>query len=281
MADDESVSIDASRPNAHEIFHHAKESGRDEISRSSHALAISGLAGGMTMGFTGMAVAIVRALLPAGAIPDAVSYLLYPLGFIAVIIGRQQLFTENTLYPVVLVFTDRRHIRDTLRLWGVVFAANIAGAFLFAALAVRTSALEPKVVDELVKLGTGMVAVSTSNVFWSGVIGGWLIAMVAWVVTASQWTIGQVAMIWLLTFVVGAGHFAHCIATSSEIIAASIGGPVPIASYFHWLFFATIGNVLGGVTLVSLLNYGQVHAGEEKSGEEKAQKQSGKPRRAA
>jgi formate/nitrite transporter FocA (FNT family) len=272
MAD---VSIETSRPQAHEIFDQAAQNGREELSRSSRALAVSGLAGGFTMGLTPMAVAIVRSLLPSNPTSDLISYLFYPVGFIAVIVGRAQLFTENTLYPVVLVLTERRHFLNTLRLWAIVLAANVAGAFLFAYLAVRTPSLEPKVVEELVKLGTDMVAVSTSNIFWSGVLGGWLIALVAWVVTASQWTIGQVAMVWLLTFVVGAGHFSHSIATSNEILAASIGGPVPMSSFFHWLAFAVSGNVVGGVSIVSLLNWGQVHA------ERELPEKSKKPRRAA
>ena len=53
-----------------------------------------------------------------------------------------------------------------------------------------------------------------------------LIALVAWMVTASHWTIGQVVMIWLLTFVVGVGGFAHCIVTSCEILASAMAGPV-------------------------------------------------------
>src|ERR1051326_4246875 len=72
MADD--VSINTARPNAHEIFEQAAENGRDELKRSTHALAISGLAGGLTMGLTGMSVAIVRALLPAGPLTDFFSY---------------------------------------------------------------------------------------------------------------------------------------------------------------------------------------------------------------
>jgi len=278
MADD--VSINTARPNAHEIFEQAAENGRDELKRSTHALAISGLAGGLTMGLTGMSVAIVRALLPAGPLTDFFSYLFYPVGFIAVIVGRAQLFTENTLYPVVLVLTDRRHLRNTLRLWAVVFAANLAGAFLFATLAVKAPTLEPKVVEELVRLGTDMVSTSNANIFWTGVFGGWLIALVAWVVTASQWTIGQVVMVWLLTLIVGAGHFAHCIATSNEIIAAVLAGPVPMVRFFHWLAIATAGNIVGGVIMVSLLNWGQVHAGEGESLSHKKEKNQ-KPRKAA
>ena len=77
-------------------------------------------------------------------------------------------------------------------------------------------------------------------------------------VTASHWTIGQVVMIWLLTFVVGVGGFAHCIVTSCEILSAAFGGPVSAGAYLHWLLAATLGNIAGGVGIVSLLNYGQV-----------------------
>jgi formate/nitrite transporter FocA (FNT family) len=81
-------------------------------------------------------------------------------------------------------------------------------------------------------------------------------------VSASHWTIGQVAVTWLLCYIVGAGNFAHCIATSGEIITASMRGAVTYGAYFQWLLFATLGNIVGGVTIVSVLNWGQVHAGE-------------------
>jgi len=85
---------------------------------------------------------------------------------------------------------------------------------------------------------------------------------VAWMVSASHWTIGQVAIIWFVTFIVGIGHFAHCIATSGEILSSVVGGLAPISMYLHWICFATMGNIVGGVLIVSLLNYGQVKAGE-------------------
>ena len=81
-------------------------------------------------------------------------------------------------------------------------------------------------------------------------------------VTASHWTIGQIAVIWLLTFVVGIGHFAHCIASSGEIMSAVFAGQVSFAHFLHWLVVATAGNILGGVFIVTLLNFGQVKVGE-------------------
>ena len=218
----------------------------------------SGLAGGITLGITGIAVASVRATLGDGGWQELVAYLIYPIGFIAVIIGRQQLFTENTLYPVVLVLDERKHVLSTLRLWGVVFGSNIAGAVLFSALCIYTTALRPEIQAKLVELGNQAAPGSFGHLFWSGVVGGWLIALVAWMVSASHWTIGQVAMIWLLTFIVGVGHFAHCIVTSCEILSSAMAGSVSVPAYLHWLAAATLGNIVGGVGIVSVLNYGQV-----------------------
>ncbi len=126
---------------------------------------------------------------------------------------------------------DRRYIDDTLRLWAAVFAANVLGAFCFALLAANTSALRSDIGSQPVRLGVESIGSSASTLFWSGVIGGWLIALVAWLVTASQWTIGQIAVIWLLAFVVGVGRFAHCIAGSGEILTAVLAGRVTAGAY--------------------------------------------------
>lgn len=124
----------------------------------------------------------------------------------------------------------------------------------------KSPALHPDTLAELVKLGVAAVTGDPAHFFWSGVIGGWLIALVAWTVTASHWTIGQLAVIYLLTFIVGIGRFSHCIASSCEILAAVEFGSVSARSYFQWLAPTTLGNICGGVFIVSLLNYGQVRA---------------------
>ena len=258
----EEQSRDSKRLSAQQIFSAVLDNARDELNRSTRALAFSGFGGGLTMGLTGLSVACVRGIVGPGSWQELASMLVYPIGFIAVIIGRAQLFTENTLYPVVLVLDERnpRHIRNLVRLWAVVFFTNVLGALAFAALAIKTPALPGEVAQALVELGTKSVQHPASYFFWSGVIGGWLIALVAWVVTASHWTIGQLVMVWLLTFVVGVGHFSHCIATSGEILAAALAGQVSADAYLHWLLLATLGNIAGGVVMVSLLNYGQVKA---------------------
>jgi len=212
------------------------------------------------MGSTGLGVASVRALIGAEGWPELVSYFAYPLGFIAVIIGRAQLFTENTLYPAVLVLDEHRHLKRVLRMGGVVFLANVFGAWIFDLLTAKTPALRPDILSHLVQLGVNASAGPAKHIFWSGVIGGWIIALVAWTVTASHWTIGQLAVINFLTFIVGIGRFAHCVASSCEILTAVEFGSVSPLTLFQWLLPATMGNVCGGVFIVSLLNYGQVRA---------------------
>ena len=249
---------DSTRRNPQEIFVEVANNARDELERSSSALAFAGLAGGLGMGLTGLSVASVEALLGPGGTHQFIALLFYPIGFISVVIGRAQLFTENTLYPVALVLDERRHLLNTLRLWAVVFVTNVLGALLFALIAVKTDALPPAIRDALATLGQTALQGTNAHIFWSGVVGGWIIALMAWIVSASHWTSGQVAIIWLLTAIVGFGHFSHCIASSGEILSAVVAGHSTYPHYLLWLALATSGNIVGGVVFVTLLNFGQV-----------------------
>ena len=260
------------RPSAQDIYEQVANNARQELARSSVSLAISGLAGGIFMGLSALGNAIAIALLtPAGATPTNITLFIakmfYPLGFIVVILGRSQLFTENTLYPVALVLAERRHFWRTIRLWATVLSANVLGALTFAAIASLTNALRPDFVQALAQLGLDAIHNSPSSVFWSGVMGGWIIATVAWLVSGSHSITGSVMVIWMLTFVVGLGNFAHCIATSGEVLVAILIDRAPWVAYPLWLLPAVAGNICGGVGMVTLLEYGQVIYGKDAEAE--------------
>lgn len=247
----------ATRRTAAEIFAVAVRTGEDELKRSTSGLALSGLAAGLGMGLTGLGSAAVLASV-SGPHASLFASLLYPLGFVVVIVGRAQLFTENTLFPVLLVLDRRRHVRNTLRLWAVVFVANVLGTLLFAVLTIKTSALSGALRSALSELGRQTTAGGFGHVFWAGVLGGWIIALMAWLVSAARDTLGQTVLVYLMAFVVGAAHLAHCIAGSGEALAAVLAGQVSAGGYLVWLAGAVLGNTVGGVLIVSLLNYGQV-----------------------
>lgn len=254
------------RPSAEDIYQQVATNARQELKRSNTSLAISGFGGGAFMGLSALGTAIAVALMGDSGGAHMISRMFYTLGFIVVIVGRSQLFTENTLYPVALVLAEKKELWNTLRLWAVVLPANVAGAFGFALLVSKTPSLSPMYVEALSHLGSKAIAHPAGAVFWSGVIGGWIIALAAWMVSGSHSITGSVAVIWLLTYIVGLGDFAHCIASSGEILVTVLTHHAPWIAYPQWLIPAVLGNICGGVGLVTILEYGQVIYGSEEKG---------------
>ena len=250
------------RPSAEEIFKQVAANARQELQRPSIALGLSGFGAGLFIGLSALGTAIALAMLGSSMPARFIAGMFYPIGFIIVIIGRSQLFTENTLYPVALVLAERRELWNTLRLWSVVLPANVIGALAFALLAARTSALDPAFVHALAQLGSNALAHSSVQVFWSGVIAGWIIALAAWLVSGSHSITGSVIVIWMLMFLVGLGNFAHCVASTCEIFVTVLTGGAPWSAFPLWFFPAVAGNICGGVLLVTILEYGQVMHGD-------------------
>ena len=260
------------RPSAEEIYEQVANNARQELGRSTVSLIISGFAGGTFMGLSAMGTAIALAMLtPSGThasgTVEFIAKMFYPLGFIVVILGRSQLFTENTLYPVALVLSEKKHFWNTMRLWFAVLPSNVLGAFAFASLASLTHALKPEYVQALSQLGLEAIHNPSSAIFWSGVMGGWIIALAAWLVSGSHSITGSVMIIWMLTFVVGLGSFAHCIATSGEVFVSVLTHQAAWSAYPAWFFPAVAGNICGGVGMVTLLEYGQVIYGGDADAE--------------
>ncbi len=261
------VQKNLARPSAEEIFKQVATNARQELERPSIALALSGFGAGVFMGLSALGVAIALKILgvtsaAAPASAQIVSRMFYPIGFIVVILGRAQLFTENTLYPVALVLAEKREFWNTMRLWLVVLPANVLGAFAFGCLAAHTSAFEPATVSQISRLGTIALDHPSMQIFWSGVTGGWIIALAAWLVSGSHSITGSVMVIWMLTFLMGLGNFAHCVASSCEIFVTVLAHQAPWSEYPRWFFPAVAGNICGGVGLVTILEYGQVMHGK-------------------
>jgi len=251
------------RPSAADIYESVKQDAAEELERPTAALAYSGFFAGGTVGFSGVAYAAATVALGPSHGARLVAALLYPIGFVAAIVGRAQLFTENTLYPVTLVLDHRKHLRGTARLWTVVFVTNVAGAILFAVLAYKSGALPHDVRTELATVGAGAAHGTWWSFFWSGVIAGWVLALVAWLVESSSSVSGQVVLIWALTSLIALVSLDHCVSTTVEVGAATIAGHVSVGHLAAWLAAVTLGNVVGGTAIVGVLNYGQVRAGED------------------
>lgn len=250
------------RPSAEEIFTQVAKNARQELQRPSLALGLSGYGAGVFMGLSALGTAIAIGLLGHGTTAVVISRMFYPLGFIVVMLGRSQLFTENTLYPIALVLAEKREFWNTMRLWSVVLPMNVAGALTFAVLAAWTPGLQASTLHALADLGAEALRHPSTQIFWSGVFAGWMIALAAWLVSGSHSITGSVIIIWMLTFVVGLGNYAHCVASSCEILVTVLRGGATWHAYWWWFLLATGGNICGGVVMVTILEYGQVMHGK-------------------
>jgi len=233
-----------------------------ELKRPSAALWWSGLAAGMSMGFSFIAEALIHAHLPDKPWRPLISKLGYCVGFVVVILGRQQLFTENTLTPVLplLLRKDRKTLVNMMRLWAVVLAENLVGAFLVALVITKTDAFPSHVHDAFRELGHAAMSHDFVDTMVKGIFAGWLIALIVWLLPFAE--AARLLVIVLLTYVVGIGNFSHIVAGAVEVFALAWAGLKPWWQVVvYYLLPTLIGNTIGGVTLVAALNHAQVVAG--------------------
>jgi formate/nitrite transporter FocA (FNT family) len=255
-------SDERSAPSGKVVYGAILKEGEEELSRPSAALFWSGLAAGLSMGFSMIAEGLLSAYLPDAHWRPLVAKFGYSVGFLIVILGRQQLFTENTLTPILPLLQRKEGatVRNVLRLWTVVLAANLAGALLVAIVCARTNAFDPHVRAAFIEMGHKAMEHGFWTVLLRGVFAGWLIALMVWLLPFAE--TARVWVIVIITYVVGLGHFSHIIAGAVETFAlAAAGAQSWITVLGRYIVPTLIGNIIGGITLVATLNHAQVVAG--------------------
>jgi formate/nitrite transporter FocA (FNT family) len=257
-AEEQDDAKERSAPPGHVLYAAIRREGEDELSRQTNALAWSGLAAGLSMGFSFVLEGVLRSHLPEAEWRPLIVKLGYPLGFLLVVLGRQQLFTENTL-TVVLPLMTRKDLRTALnvaRLWTVVLASNLVGAAIFAWACTYHGAFDEPLRRAFLEIGREAMRADVLSIFVRAIFGGWLIALMVWLLPFAE--TGRVAVIVIVTYVVGVGEFSHVIAGSVESMHLTIVGE---KSWFDYLFGFLVptlaGNTLGGVSLVAALAHAQ------------------------
>jgi formate/nitrite transporter FocA (FNT family) len=248
-----------------EVVHGAVlKEGEEELSRTSSALAYSGLAAGISMGFSLVSEGVLRHHLPDAPWRPLVAKFGYTIGFILVVLGRQRLYTEDTLTAMIPVLDNktRTAFANMLRLWGVVLLANMVGAALFALFVVKTRAFEPEMLSTFVDLGRDAARPDMLAMFAKAVPAGWLIAMIPWAGPSAPQSRLWIALI--LAYAVGIAEFSHIIAGSIEVMVATMSGALSWGTFWVRFFLPTlVGNTIGGALFVAMLGHGQARSGQE------------------
>lgn len=239
-----------------EIFQRVVATADEEFGRSGRLLFLSGLAAGLSIGLSFVARAALTAATP-GDTTGLVGNLLYPVGFLLIVQGRYQLFTENTLTPVTLVMTRIASLPLLLRVWGIVLAANLIGAAALALLLSQTGVFSPEAKEVARGFGEHALHVPHDDLFWKAVIAGWIVASMVWLTHAARDTITRFFTIFVLMYLIPSADLFHCIIGACEVLFLVFQGLAGLGESAAFVGVVVAGNTAGGVLLVAILNSAQ------------------------
>ena len=234
--------------------------GEEELDRGWSSLVASGVAAGVSISASVLAKAFLLTGLPKDAAwTPLVASLGYTVGFVIVIMGRLQLFTETTVTAVLPVATQPTlaNLGRLGRLWGLVLAANLAGSLLVALLIAKGLILSPEHRLAVLELSRTALAHDVPTLILLGIPAGFLVASIAWILPNAQ---GQeIWIIILITWVVGIGDFSHVVAGSTEAFVLWCNGDIGFGAAFGgFILPALLGNIIGGTGLFAVLAHGTV-----------------------
>jgi formate/nitrite transporter FocA (FNT family) len=249
--------VERTSPPGRVVYEAIYREGQHELERSNQALAWSGLAAGLSMGFSFLAEGLLRDYLPNAPWRPAVAKLGYSIGFLIVILGRQQLFTKNTLTVILPLLREKklRILVNVARLWLVVLGANVIGALAVTWVFFHSNVCTADVKAQFVGMAAESMQFNFATNLLRAIFAGWLIALIIWLLPFAE-----SAHIWIIVFfayLLGIGHLPHIIAGMMPSFFSVLNGN---QSFGEWLtgFFVPvlIGNAIGGVAVVALV----VHA---------------------
>ena len=229
--------------------------------RSSVGLFVSSISAGIDLSFSVLLMVAAHALW-AGATEATLSLaeaMLYPVGFVFVILGRAELFTEQTTLAIVPVLHGRASLRSLYRLWATVYFGNLLGmAAMVAVFSVLSPALGLASPSDFERVAQGVLHHSGWVILLSGALAGWLVGLLSWLLTATRDTVSQIVLVWLVAMVIGLGGLHHSIVGAGEVFAGLLSGPsISLLQACQFLFWATLGNVIGGFVFALLLKYSE------------------------
>ena len=260
LSGNEEEAVDEREAASAQVIHEVvRRHGDEELERPTASLIWSGLAGGVAISTSILGEALIENKLPVAEWSSLVASMGYTLGFLIVVLGSLQLFTESTLSAVLPVAThpSRRNIGRLLRLWVLVFMANMAGTMLIACLNNYGLIGTPEHRTAMLALSRRLLEHDFGETVKLAIPAGFLMAAVPWVMPSSKGQ--QFWVVFVFTYFIAVGGFAHVVAGSGEAWLLAFAGETSFGhAAFLMILPALIGNVIGGTGLFALLAHAQV-----------------------
>ncbi|KKA08187.1 membrane protein [Pseudomonas ogarae] len=254
--------VDRNQPPRAAVLHEIiRTQGNQELERSIAALWWSALAAGLTMGLSLMAMGLLNARLPEGEAFKVIASFGYCAGFLAVILARQQLFTENTLTAVLPIMSKPTlgNFGRLLRLWGVVLVGNLCGTLLVAYVMLHLPIFDQRTDQAFLEIGRKVMENDTGQMFAKGIISGWMIATMVWMIPSME--SAKMWIIILITYLMALGDFTHIVVGSAEVSYLVFAGQLSWEDF--WMVFAgptLAGNIVGGSFIFALISHAQIRS---------------------
>ncbi|MBF9031428.1 formate/nitrite transporter family protein [Rhodobacterales bacterium HKCCE3408] len=241
------------------VYEVIRREGEQELARTTRSLAYAGLSAGVLIGFSLVAEAILRSYLPDAPWRHLIENFGYSLGFALVILGRMQLFTENTIttvLPLMRKFTPNMFLQ-VARLWAIVLGTNVIGAFIAGAWLHYAPTLPDQVMPSIYEISHHAVDMGALESFVRAIPAGLLVAAIVWMMP--QVEPAPLAVIVLFTWLIAAGDFAHVIVGSVEMTVVILDGALaPLTAITQFWLPVLFGNIVGGTAIFTLMAWGQV-----------------------
>lgn len=241
------------------IFKIIRSEGEEELNRKSIALLFSALAAGIFVSFSFFFRSVLHLHMAGSQFEPLISSLGYTVGFVIVILGRMQLFTENpitTIIPLLCNFTSKKFFQ-VVRLWSIVFFFNIIGTAIAAGFFSFNYAVPPEFEIAMHEVARNVMKLSVIDNIFRGIPAGIIIAALVW--TAPQTKNFRLITIIFFVYFIALGDFAHVVVGSCEMAFEIIEGDADFFEYlFQFLIPTGIGNIIGGTLIFTLLIYNQV-----------------------
>ena len=248
-----------STPSTPVIYEVVCRLGEEEMARPAVSLWWSGVAAGLSISFSLLAQAILLTHLPDAPWRPLVVSLGYSVGFVMVVLSRQQLFTETTItavLPVMAEFTPG-NLWKLARMWGIVLLANFAGTLFAALFCTFTPVLTPELKDGMLEISRQLMTPGWFEMIFKGISSGFLMAAMVWLLPSAE--AAQFHVTVLMTWLIAAGGFMHIVAGSIEAFLLVLNGDLQWLSMIDgFMVPVLIGNIIGGTALFALIAYAQV-----------------------
>ena len=234
-------------------FDRAVAEGAVRLNRRWPTMLASGFMAGLDVGLGVLALLFVEHETGSAVLGG----LAFTVGFLALALGRGELFTENFLVPITTVVARSGSVPQLLRLWGVTYPMNLLGGWLVALLVVLGyPALEPTITEIAGEIVDRQLSLEA---FMLAVLAGMAITLMTWMERNAESELGRLLSVVAFGFLIATTHMHHVVVISIKIFAGlEIGADYGYLDWLRLSSFAVLGNMLGGIGLVTVLRLVQV-----------------------